>query len=113
MNAQNENDNGDISDSANESNEKNECEKALQKRKFVLHELIETEGDYVQHLGLIAHGYMAILAPSEYEAAELDTSLIEENGLKDCDILVPDDLKSGKEKMIFGNILNIYKFHME
>lgn len=73
-----------------------EKEQAIFKRKYVLHELIETEKDYVTNLGSIIDGYMNVLRG---ERGDL--------------IQVPDDLKNGKDKIIFGNIENIYEWHKE
>lgn len=74
-----------------------EASKAQIKRRYVLQELIETERDYVNHLGLIIDGYIQLIR----------------NDGADCDIQVPEDLKNGKEKIIFGNIETIYEFHKE
>ncbi|XP_078260745.1 rho guanine nucleotide exchange factor 25-like [Rhinoraja longicauda] len=62
--------------------------KALKSRNCVLNELIETEKIYVKDLGAAVEGYM---------------KKIEEKG-------VPDDMK-GKDKIIFGNIHQIYDWH--
>uniref|UniRef100_A0A8B9J2W3 Trio Rho guanine nucleotide exchange factor n=1 Tax=Amazona collaria TaxID=241587 RepID=A0A8B9J2W3_9PSIT len=57
---------------------------------YVLQELVETERDYVRDLGYIVEGYMA---------------LMKEDG-------VPDDMK-GKDKIVFGNIHQIYDWHRD
>ncbi|OBS66886.1 hypothetical protein A6R68_04579, partial [Neotoma lepida] len=57
---------------------------------YVLQELVETERDYVRDLGCVVEGYMA---------------LMKEDG-------VPDDMK-GKDKIVFGNIHQIYDWHRE
>uniref|UniRef100_A0A4W4HEF5 DH domain-containing protein n=1 Tax=Electrophorus electricus TaxID=8005 RepID=A0A4W4HEF5_ELEEL len=57
---------------------------------YVLLELIETERDYVRDLGLVVEGYMARMR---------------EEG-------VPDDMK-GKDKIVFGNIHQIYDWHRD
>lgn len=67
----------------------------LKKRMFVLRELIETEEAYVRDLSLIVDGYIAMMKDP------------------DCEIPMPDDLKSGKDKMVFGNIEVIYEWHRE
>uniref|UniRef100_A0A8C1TZ14 non-specific serine/threonine protein kinase n=1 Tax=Cyprinus carpio TaxID=7962 RepID=A0A8C1TZ14_CYPCA len=64
--------------------------KALRGRMFVVNELIQTEKDYVKDLGIVVEGFMKI---------------IEEKG-------VPDDMK-GKEKIVFGNIHQIYDWHKD
>lgn len=72
--------------------------KALQNRTFVLQELATTEKDYVRDLGYVVEGYMATMKkdppPPEYPA-------------------VPADLKSGKDKIVFGNIEAIYEWHRD
>uniref|UniRef100_A0A8C9R172 Trio Rho guanine nucleotide exchange factor a n=1 Tax=Scleropages formosus TaxID=113540 RepID=A0A8C9R172_SCLFO len=57
---------------------------------YVLLELVETERDYVRDLGLVVEGYMARM---------------KEEG-------VPDDMK-GKDKIVFGNIHQIYDWHKD
>ncbi|KAL2080068.1 hypothetical protein ACEWY4_023861 [Coilia grayii] len=62
----------------------------LKKRHFVLLELVATERDYVRDMGLVVEGYMARM---------------KEDG-------VPDDMK-GKDKIVFGNIHQIYDWHKD
>uniref|UniRef100_A0A6Q2ZJB0 non-specific serine/threonine protein kinase n=1 Tax=Esox lucius TaxID=8010 RepID=A0A6Q2ZJB0_ESOLU len=57
---------------------------------YVLLELVETERDYVRDLGLLVESYM--------------TRMKEEG--------VPDDMK-GKDKIVFGNIHQIYDWHRD
>ncbi|XP_067832817.1 rho guanine nucleotide exchange factor 25-like isoform X3 [Heptranchias perlo] len=61
---------------------------ALEKSMYVLQELVETEKLYVADLGFIVEGYIATM---------------NEKG-------VPEDLK-GKDKIVFGNIHQIYEWH--
>ncbi|XP_051271762.1 rho guanine nucleotide exchange factor 25 isoform X2 [Dicentrarchus labrax] len=63
---------------------------ALEKSIYVLTELIETERLYVDDLGLIVQGYMATMANQG----------------------VPDDMK-GKDRIVFGNIHQIYDWHKD
>lgn len=77
--------------------ELNEQEQAIAKRKYVLNELVTTEKDYVNNLGLIVEGYMKVFK-GEHSAS---------------DIQVPDGLKNGKDKIIFGNIEAVYDWHKE
>ncbi|XP_054722102.1 triple functional domain protein-like isoform X2 [Uloborus diversus] len=72
---------------------KEEHDKALSKRKYVLQELVETERDYVRDLGLVVDGYIKLMRSE--------------------DIPVPDDLKDGKDKIVFGNIEAIYEWHRD
>nr|XP_057902601.1 triple functional domain protein isoform X3 [Doryrhamphus excisus] len=62
----------------------------LKKRHYVLLELVETERDYVKDLGQVVEGYM---------------SRMKEEG-------VPDDMK-GKDKIVFGNIHQIFDWHKD
>uniref|UniRef100_A0A672ZBR8 non-specific serine/threonine protein kinase n=1 Tax=Sphaeramia orbicularis TaxID=375764 RepID=A0A672ZBR8_9TELE len=57
---------------------------------YILLELVETERDYVRDLSLVVEGYM---------------SRMKEEG-------VPDDMK-GKDKIVFGNIHQIYDWHKD
>ncbi|XP_034167751.2 rho guanine nucleotide exchange factor 25 isoform X3 [Pangasianodon hypophthalmus] len=63
---------------------------ALEKSMYVLEELIETEKMYVADLGLIVEGYMATINTKG----------------------VPEDMK-GKDKIVFGNIHQIYDWHKD
>lgn len=76
-------------------NETDAQKSALIKREFVIRELVETERDYVHHLGMVVDGYMAQLRSDNPSVA------------------VPDALRNGKDKIIFGNIENIYEWHRE
>ncbi|XP_026121165.1 triple functional domain protein-like isoform X2 [Carassius auratus] len=62
----------------------------FKRRHYVLLELVETEKDYVRDLGAVVEGYM---------------SSMKEEG-------VPDDMK-GKDKIVFGNIHQIYDWHKD
>ncbi|XP_045884826.1 rho guanine nucleotide exchange factor 25 isoform X1 [Micropterus dolomieu] len=63
---------------------------ALEKSIYVLTELIETERLYVEDLGLIVQGYMATMANQG----------------------IPEDMK-GKDRIVFGNIHQIYDWHKD
>ncbi|KRX93395.1 Triple functional domain protein [Trichinella pseudospiralis] len=65
-----------------------EQKQAVEKRRYVLQELVETERDYVKDLGSIVEGYITTI-----ESMEL-----------------PEDMK-GKERIVFANIQQIYEFH--
>ncbi|KAG5842409.1 hypothetical protein ANANG_G00177350 [Anguilla anguilla] len=62
----------------------------LKRRHYILLELVESERDYVRDLGLVVEGYMA--------------------RMKDDGML--DDMK-GKDKIVFGNIHQIYDWHKD
>ncbi|EAT47516.1 AAEL001393-PA, partial [Aedes aegypti] len=67
----------------------------LRKRMFALKELVTTEEAYVNDLSQIVNGYIAeIRNPSS-------------------SVPIPDDLKGGKERMVFGNIEAIYEWHRD
>lgn len=72
------------------NHEEEQKAKALRGRKFVLNELVQTEKDYVKDLGIVVEGFM---------------QRIEEKG-------VPEEM-SGKEKIAFGNIHQIYDWHKD
>uniref|UniRef100_A0A182NLQ5 DH domain-containing protein n=1 Tax=Anopheles dirus TaxID=7168 RepID=A0A182NLQ5_9DIPT len=70
-------------------------EDILRKRNYALRELITTEEAYVNDLSQIVSGYIAeIRNPSST-------------------VPIPDDLKGGKERMVFGNIEAIYEWHRD
>ncbi|NXE66223.1 KALRN protein, partial [Calcarius ornatus] len=64
--------------------------KAMRGRMFVLNELVQTEKDYVKDLGIVVEGFM---------------KRMEEKG-------VSEDMK-GKDKIVFGNIHQIYDWHKD
>lgn len=68
-------------------------ENLLKKRQYVLKELIDTEEAYVRDLSLIVDGYMVQMKDP------------------DCEIPIPDNLRDGKDKLVFGNIEVIYDWH--
>ncbi|CAG0879502.1 unnamed protein product [Darwinula stevensoni] len=70
-------------------------QKYVHKRKYVMQELVDTERDYVKDLGLIVDGYLALMRDP------------------DCDTPMPEPLKEGKDKIIFGNIEAIYEWHRD
>lgn len=70
------------------------AETALRRRNYALKELISTEEKYIEDLALIVDGYMVEVRGSE-------------------DIVIPEDLKGAKEKMVFANIASIYEWHRE
>nr|XP_034958486.1 rho guanine nucleotide exchange factor 25 isoform X4 [Zootoca vivipara] len=75
---------------ASEEQEEEERLSALEKSMFVLRELIETEKMYVEDLGQIVEGYMVTMNARG----------------------IPEDMK-GKDKIIFGNIHQIYDWHKD
>lgn len=84
-----------LTEDGNEENldDPSSAESALRRRNFALKELVSTEEKYIEDLALIVDGYMA-----EVKSNELP---------------IPDDLKGGKEKMVFANIASIYEWHRE
>lgn len=86
---------GDESDKPSEDtvDSAKKTEILLKKRQYVLQELIDTEEAYVRDLSMIVEGYIAAIRDP------------------DCEILMPEDLKDGKDKLVFGNIEVIYDWH--
>lgn len=82
-------------DNNDENSIENDIELSLKKRMYALRELITTEESYVQDLAFIVDGY------------------IREIKDPDSDIPMPDDLKGGKWRMVFGNLEAIYEWHRE
>uniref|UniRef100_A0A3B3C2V3 DH domain-containing protein n=1 Tax=Oryzias melastigma TaxID=30732 RepID=A0A3B3C2V3_ORYME len=84
----------DQTDSFNPSSSMEEMDERrssiLTKRRVILLELVETEREYVRDLCVLVEGYMSKMA---------------EEG-------VPDDMK-GKDKIVFGNIHQIYVWHKD
>lgn len=68
---------------------------SMRKREYVIRELVETERDYVRDLKDVTEGYMIFMRNP------------------DCEIPMPEDLKGGKDKMVFGNLEAIYEWHRE
>ncbi|XP_052862122.1 rho guanine nucleotide exchange factor 25-like [Anopheles cruzii] len=86
--------------SENEATDENLAEEQgiediLRKRNYALRELITTEEAYVNDLSQIVNGYIAEIRNP--------TSTVP----------IPDDLKGGKERMVFGNIEAIYEWHRD
>ncbi|XP_046675322.1 triple functional domain protein isoform X5 [Homalodisca vitripennis] len=73
-----------------------ECEEdtAIQKREYVIRELVETERDYVRDLRLVAEGYIALMRDP------------------DCDVPMPETLQA-RYKMVFCNLEAIYEWHRD
>ncbi|XP_060534993.1 triple functional domain protein isoform X2 [Cylas formicarius] len=84
---------GDESDKQVENADAKKIESFLKKRRFVLKELVDTEEAYVRDLSLVVDGYIATMRDSE------------------CEIPMPEDLREGKDKIVFGNIEAIYEWH--
>ncbi|XP_028673796.1 triple functional domain protein isoform X1 [Erpetoichthys calabaricus] len=62
----------------------------FKRRHYVLQEFVDTEREYIRDLGYVVEGYM---------------NKMKEDG-------VPDDMK-GKDKIVFGNIHQIYDWHKD
>ena len=74
-------------------------DKAIQQRSYRLQELLESERVYVKDLEQCVD-YI------KYMRETKDTD--DQN-----EIAMPEDLKEGKDRMIFGNIEQIYEWHRE
>jgi len=70
-------------------------DEVAKKRSYVMRELVETERDYVRDLNEIVEGYLMIMRDPN------------------SDIIMPEDLKGGKDKIIFGNLEAIFEWHRE
>lgn len=68
-------------------------DKALQSRRSVVQELVDSEKDYVKDLEFIVEGYM--------------------RSMKNDESSLPEGLSNGKYKIIFGNIDSIYEWHRD
>uniref|UniRef100_H3CM71 Uncharacterized protein n=1 Tax=Tetraodon nigroviridis TaxID=99883 RepID=H3CM71_TETNG len=78
------------SDQGSNESDSEQRNKALRGRVFVVNEMIQSEKDYVKDLGVIVEGFM---------------SRLEVRG-------IPEDMR-GKDKIVFGNIQQIYDWHRD
>ena len=72
--------------------------RALEQRTWRMRELIESEQDYVMDLAQCCQ-YIYYMRQSKDEDSP--------------EIPMPDDLRQGKDRMIFGNMEMIYEWHRE
>ena len=75
-----------------------QCARSLEQRQWRIHELVESEKDYVSDLAQCCQ-YIYYMRQSKEEESP--------------DIPMPEDLKQGKDRMIFGNLEMIYEWHRE
>uniref|UniRef100_A0A3B3HQ52 Uncharacterized protein n=2 Tax=Oryzias latipes TaxID=8090 RepID=A0A3B3HQ52_ORYLA len=78
------------SDQGSNESDTEQRNKALRGRMFVVNEMVQSEKDYVKDLGVIVEGFM---------------SRLEVRG-------IPEDMR-GKDKIVFGNIQQIYDWHRD
>ncbi|KAM9835916.1 LOW QUALITY PROTEIN: kalirin-like [Aulostomus maculatus] len=78
------------SDQGSNESDTEQRNKALRGRMFVVNEMVQSEKDYVKDLGVITEGFM---------------SRLEVRG-------IPEDMR-GKDKIVFGNIQQIYDWHRD
>ncbi|XP_015250189.1 PREDICTED: kalirin-like [Cyprinodon variegatus] len=78
------------SDQGSNESDSEQRNKALRGRMFVVNEMVQSEKDYVKDLGVIVEGFM---------------SRLEVRG-------IPEDM-TGKDKIVFGNIQQIYDWHRD
>lgn len=77
--------------------DKNDREVALEKRSYVLDELVKTERDYVRDLSLVVEDYLEV---------------IRDPVARECDIKIPEHLlRPDVQHLIFCNIEQIYEWH--
>ncbi|KAF4519126.1 hypothetical protein B566_EDAN007399 [Ephemera danica] len=100
---------------------------ALRRRRFVIQELIDTERIYVRDLKDVVDGYMAFMRSSAAAATAAAVAAASNNAsasatnsnsdstspVPDDEIPMPEDLRAGKDKMVFGNIEAIYEWHRD
>jgi len=72
--------------------------KAIEQRSYRLQELLETELMYVTDLE---------------QAATYITYMRDSKEAEEADIRMPDDLREGKDRMIFGNLESIFEWHRD
>lgn len=84
-----------VQDSSPGDSDMTKEQRELRKRQFVIAELVETERLYVRDLADVVEGY------------------ITEMRNPDSEMKMPDDLKDGKDKMVFGNLEAIYEWHRD
>lgn len=75
-----------------------EVEKAIEQRSYRLQELLESERVYINDLD---------------QCCQYIKYMKESKEAEDPEIPMPDALKDGKDRMIFGNIEAIYEWHRE
>lgn len=86
--------NDNVADNNDENNsESNDVEAAQRKRLCALSELLSTEEIYIKDLAEIVNGYIGEIRNPKSD--------------------IPEDLKAGKDRMIFGNIEAIYEWHRD
>ncbi|XP_062236269.1 kalirin-like [Platichthys flesus] len=78
------------SDQGSNESDTEQRNKALRGRMFVVNEMVQSEKDYVKDLGVIVEGFM---------------SRLEVRG-------IPEEMR-GKDKIVFGNIQQIYDWHRD
>lgn len=78
------------SDQGSNESDTEQRNKALRGRMFVVNEMVQSEKDYVKDLAVIVEGFM---------------SRLEVRG-------IPEDMR-GKDKIVFGNIQQIYDWHRD
>ena len=72
--------------------------RSIEQRGWRMAELVDSEADYVADLGQCCQ-YIYYMRQSKEEETP--------------DIPMPEDLKQGKDRMIFGNLEMIYEWHRE
>lgn len=80
-----------------QKNNDNDRDVALEKRSFVMDELLQTERSYVRDLALVVDDYI---------------EMMRDPTVANCDIPVPEDLMNhDKIDIVFSNIEQIYEWH--
>ena len=87
-------------DAASSAPSEDVVERSLTQRKFQLQELLESEKTYIEDLEDCVE-YIKFMR----ETKDVDPETAE--------IPFPNDLRDGKDRMVFGNIEAIYEWHRE
>jgi len=83
---------------AEETGDKDVVSRSLEQRSWRLRELMESEHDYVNDLAQCCQYIYYMRSSKEEESPEIP---------------MPEDLKQGKDRMIFGNLEMIYEWHRD
>lgn len=89
---------------------------SLRKRDFVLKELVQTEEAYVNDLSqvsLFRHFSSIFIYQTYIYFFQIVDGYMAHMRDPECDVVMPEDLRGGKDKMIFGNVEAIYDWHRE
>ena len=84
----------------------------LEQRGFRLAELMETEKAYVQDLEQCV-AYVKYMRETKEESSAAAAAAAAGTETESDIIPMPEDLRNGKDRLVFGNIEAIYEWHRE